>query len=117
MTDAKFWDGVAEKYAKSPIGDMDAYEATLTRVRSYLRPTDAVLEIGCGTGTTALKLAPFAGRYLASDISTAMIGIGRDKAAAEGVRNLGFATAPAETPPEGSFDAVLSFNLLHLVDD
>lgn len=117
MTDAKFWDGVAEKYARSPIGNMDAYEATLARVRSYLRPTDTVLEIGCGTGTTAVKLAPFAGRYLASDISPAMIGIGRDKAGAAGLRNLGFATAPAETPPEGSFDTVLGFNLLHLLRD
>ena len=47
----------APKYAKSPIKDVPAYEYTLGRTRSYLKPTDAVLELGCGTGGTALKLA------------------------------------------------------------
>jgi methylase of polypeptide subunit release factors len=30
-----------------------------------------VLEIGCGTGTTALRLAPFTRRLLATDVSQA----------------------------------------------
>ena len=53
----KFWDGIAEKYAKRPISDMAAYEYTLGRTRSYLKPEDQVLELGCGTGSTALLLA------------------------------------------------------------
>lgn len=56
--DEKFWNGTARKYAASQIGDMAGYERTLARTRSYLHPDDRVLEIGCGTGTTALIHAP-----------------------------------------------------------
>jgi len=37
ITAAKFWDRVAQKYAKSPIRDMPAYELTLERTQFYLR--------------------------------------------------------------------------------
>ena len=53
---AKFWDKAAAKYAKSPIEDIEAYNYTIGRTRSYLSPTDRVLEVGCGTGSTALLL-------------------------------------------------------------
>ena len=117
MTDADFWNKAAAKYALSPIRDMDAYEATLARVRSYLGPADRALEIGCGTGTTALKLAASADHILATDISPAMIDIARDKAAAAGTDNVTFTPAPADTLPDGPYDAVMAFNLLHLLRD
>ena len=47
---AKFWDKAATKYAADPIKDMAAYTYTLERTRSYLRDSDTMLEIGCGTG-------------------------------------------------------------------
>ena len=74
---AKFWDGIAEKYAKSPIRDMEAYEHTLQRTASYLKPTDQVLELGCGTGRTALRLADHADTITASDVSPGMLAVGR----------------------------------------
>ncbi|MDQ2091738.1 class I SAM-dependent methyltransferase [Marimonas arenosa] len=117
MSDAAFWNRIARKYANSPVGDMEAYEATLDRVRSYLHPDSEALEIGCGTGTTALKLAPFTHRIEASDVSAAMVDIAREKATVQRVRNVGFTVAPAEAPPEGRFDVVMSFNLLHLLRD
>jgi ubiquinone/menaquinone biosynthesis C-methylase UbiE len=48
-----------------------------------------------------------------------MIEIEREKAAAEGVSNLRFDRATLFDPEleEGSFDAVLAFNLLHLLED
>jgi ubiquinone/menaquinone biosynthesis C-methylase UbiE len=45
---------------------------------------------GCGTGTTALKLAPSLGRIMATDISGEMIAIAREKARAEGCGNATF---------------------------
>lgn len=56
--EARFWDRIARKYASDPIKDTAGYERTLARTRELLTHTDTVLEIGCGTGTTALKLAP-----------------------------------------------------------
>jgi SAM-dependent methyltransferase len=78
-----------------------------------------VLEIGCGTGTTALQLAPVVARYLATDVSGRMIEIGREKAAVEPVDGLGFdrLTLFDDRLKAASFDAVLAFNLLHLVED
>lgn len=117
--DPAFWDRAAEKYARRPVQDMAAYERTLERARAHLTPSDKVLEIGCGTGTTALKLADAAGSILATDLSGAMIDIAERKRREAGVENLRFrqATAFDASLDAGGFDAVLAFNLLHLVED
>lgn len=116
--DARFWDRTARRYAADPIKDMAGYERTLDRTRHHLTGADAVLELGCGTGTTALALAPHVGRILATDLSAEMIAIGREKAAAQGCRNAEFAAKPDFASwSDGAFDAVLAFNLWHLVAD
>jgi ubiquinone/menaquinone biosynthesis C-methylase UbiE len=114
-----FWDRIARKYASDPIADMAGYEATLRRVRTWLSVEQDVLEIGCGTGTTALQLAPSTRSLLATDFSADMIAIARDKLALQPVRGLSFAVADADTPAfaQGTYHAVLAFNLLHLVSD
>lgn len=119
VDNARFWDRAARKYAKSPIEDMAGYERTLDHVRRLLKPTDTVLELGCGTGTTALKLAPSVARLVATDISPEMIAIAREKAAAENCANVEFvvATPNAAPYPDASFDAAMAFNLLHLIED
>jgi ubiquinone/menaquinone biosynthesis C-methylase UbiE len=115
--DARFWDRIASKYAADPIADVLGYERTLERSRHYLKSGDLVFEFGCGTGTTALELAPSVGRIVATDISSAMIAIARGKAEAEGRRNAEFAVAtPDAAPwPDAAFDIALGFNVLHLV--
>jgi ubiquinone/menaquinone biosynthesis C-methylase UbiE len=117
--DARFWDRTARRYAADPIKDMDGYERTLDRTRHYLNGTDAVLELGCGTGTTALRLAPRVSHMTATDLSGEMIAIAREKATVQACRNVEFAVAtPDRAPwPDDSFDAVLAFNLWHLVAD
>lgn len=116
-TQAEFWDRVAAKYARSPVRNERAWEQTLERTRSYLGPETSVLEIGCGTGTTALKLAGAAGHITATDISPAMIGIAEEKRAEAGVANVAFTAAPSNAAGAGGHDAVLAFNLLHLLED
>ena len=68
---ARCWDRIACKYAADPIADLEGYERTLAAVRPHLQGRVA-FEFGCGTGTTALKLAPHSARYIATDISDAM---------------------------------------------
>lgn len=116
---ARFWDRIAAKYAADPIADMAGYQATLVRVQGLLRTSQDVLEIGCGTGTTALHLAPFTKSLLATDISAKMIDIARAKLQANPIPQLSFALADADTPIACSedFDVVLAFNVLHLVRD
>ena len=114
---ANFWDGIAEKYARSPIKDVDSYEYSLGRTRSYLKATDTVLEVGCGTASTALRLARDVDQIVASDISPGMLAVGERNAAAQGIDNLRLVEASAEHLPEGPFNAIMAFNLLHLVRD
>ena len=117
--DARFWDRIARKYAADPIADIAGYERTLERTRHYLKGNETAFEFGCGTGTTALKLAPSVGRIVASDISGEMIAIAREKAKAEGCANATFEVARPEAAPwpDGSFDVAFGFNVLHLVAD
>lgn len=115
--DARFWDRASRRYARAKISDQGGYERTLERTRALLGPNDRVLELGCGTGTTALRLAQHVGAYLATDISGKMIAIAEEKAAASPVPGLTFRNGTAESlvPGQTPFDAVLGFNYLHLV--
>ena len=113
----QFWDRIAEKYARSPVGDPAAYDYTLERVRSYLGPEDRVLELGCGTGTTALRLRDAVACYTASDVAPAMIAIAQQKKEEASAANLRFVVSDVVGAPEETFDAVLGFNLFHLVGD
>jgi ubiquinone/menaquinone biosynthesis C-methylase UbiE len=120
MTDpARFWDRTALKYAAAPIKDMAAYEYTVDRTRAYLKPTDRVLELGCGTGSTALLLAGSVAQYHGTDISPEMIRIAREKADRDAVETITFTAARAEEgiAAAGPVDAILALNLLHLLPD
>jgi ubiquinone/menaquinone biosynthesis C-methylase UbiE len=112
---AAFWDKHAAKYAASPIKDMDSYERGMARTASYLKPSDRVLEVGCGTGSSAIKLAPHIGSILATDVSPKMIEIARSKDA--GDHNIEFEVAQTDAPMSGQFDVVLGFNIFHLVQN
>ncbi|MDO8981233.1 MAG: class I SAM-dependent methyltransferase [Afipia sp.] len=118
-SDARFWDRTSRKYAMGAIADQAGYERTLDRTRALLGLGDRVLELGCGTGTTALRLAGDVQAYLATDISAGMIAIANEKHAAGPIPALVFRTATAEalTPDAAQFNAVLGFNYLHLVRD
>jgi len=117
MTNASFWDKVAEKYAKDSIGDMEAYEQTRDRMRDILQPHHRVLEIGCGTGSTALELADCVDRYVGTDLSLKMIAIAQSKLSSETPDNLRFAVHDAEMVPSGTHDVILALNLFHLLPD
>ncbi len=114
-----FWDSCAQKYADKPIKRMDVYERTMARTRAYLTPTDRALEIGCGSGSTALLLSGSAAHITASDISGKMIAIGREKAEAQQIDNVDFVqgTLADDSLNGGPYDAVLAFNFLHLLED
>lgn len=116
---ARFWDRIARKYAADPIADVVGYETTLERVKGLLSTEYDVLELGCGTGTIALQLAPFTRRWCATDVSAEMIAISREKLAATPTPQLSFEIADADTTlvAPSSQDVVLAFSLLHLVED
>ncbi len=116
---AAFWNGMARRYADSPMRSPENWEKTLERTLAHLPAGAEVLELGCGTGSTALRLAPHVARYAGTDDADAMIAIAQEKLAAEPVAGLSFSAArPGDgSLPQGPFDAVTAFNLLHLLPD
>jgi 2-polyprenyl-3-methyl-5-hydroxy-6-metoxy-1,4-benzoquinol methylase len=118
-TSPRFWDRLAARYAKKPVPDEEAYAKTLDRVRAHLTPSDRVLELGCGTGTTAVHLAASAREILATDYSAEMVAIATDKGRARGLSHLSFRCCTLDDPSlePASFDVVVAMNLLHLLDD
>jgi len=118
-TETAFWDKIAEQYARKPVSDQALYEKKLARTQQYLTFEAEVLELGCGTGSTAIWLAQDVHRIVASDYSPAMIEIAKVKQQSAEITNIEFLCSSIWELPfgENCFDAVLAFNLLHLVED
>lgn len=111
----RFWNRFAARYAARPLKNVPAYEAMLANVAARLKDTDRVLEIGCGTGGTAIRLAPAVAQWTATDFSAEMVKIAQAKPSGA---NVSFVVADAgNTFDIGPFDAICAFNVLHLVDE
>lgn len=117
--DAQFWDRLARKYAADTIADAAGYARSVARCQALLGADDRVLELGCGTGTTALQLAPHVAHITGADLSAEMITIAEEKRAAAGLSNAAFVAAASTDLrfQDGHYHAVLAMNLLHLVPD
>ncbi|NET31505.1 MAG: class I SAM-dependent methyltransferase [Cyanothece sp. SIO1E1] len=113
----RFWDNIAERYAKQPIADEVAYQKKLQVTREYFQPDMEVLEFGCGTGSTAIAQAPYVKHIQAIDISSKMLEIAQGKADAKNISNVTFeqSTIDEFNAPDQTFDAVLGLSILHLL--
>lgn len=116
---ATFWDKIAERYAERPVADEASYRKKLAYTQKLLKPDMEVLELGCGTGSTAIAHAPFVKRIRAVDISTRMLQIAQGKADAQGITNVSFDCAAIEAVqlPDASVDVVMMHSILHVLED
>ena len=110
---------MAKGYARRPVADEASYRKKLEITRGYVKPDMAVLEFGCGTGSTAIAHAAYVNHIQAIDLSANMLEIARSKAADAGVSNVTFqqASIDAFEAPDESFDAILGLSILHLLTD
>ncbi len=118
-TATKFWDKIADKYSKQPIADEASYQKKLKVTQDYFNPDMSLLELGCGTGSTAIVHAPFVKHIRAIDISSTMIKIAQDKAEAQNIENVTFEQLTIEEleAEDGTYDAVLGLSILHLLEN
>lgn len=119
--DPAFWNNLAEKYSQQPLANPDAFERKIAITKSRMTPRDVVLDIGCGTGSLALRLAPCAAEMHGLDLSSEMVRIARGKAGAQKIDNVSFHIGPFDdsfsTFAAASLDGICAYSLLHLVDD
>ena len=98
-----------------------AFTSGLPWLLSYVVPRvdDVVLDVAAGTGLVSRALADKVASVTAVDSTAAMIALGRERAAAEGHRNLEFVSGSAERLPfaDASFNLVVTrFSLHHFAD-
>jgi len=116
---SRFWDRVAHKYAKRKVTNEDAYQKKLQQTREYLNADIEMLELACGTGTTAIHLAPYVRHVRAVDISLNMLEIAREKAQQAGIDNISFECSDLDemVVADQTYDVILAHNILHLLED
>ncbi|MAY42840.1 MULTISPECIES: class I SAM-dependent methyltransferase [unclassified Neptuniibacter] len=114
-----FWNRIAKSYANKPVADVEAYEFKLDKIRGELNPDMNVFEFGCGTGSTALKLAPLVASYQAIDFSEKMIAIAQGKLRDTPIPQLDFLQSALEEHPiqNNSLDAIIAMSVLHLMNE
>ena len=120
-TDTLFWDRIAESYSKSPVANPSAFERKIEVTKARMRGDHTVLDIGCGTGSLALRLADVGATVHGLDLSVEMIRIARAKAQAAAAGNVTFHVGAFDsnfdTFDRHSLDGICAYSLLHLVPD
>lgn len=106
VVDAQFGPRAAA-YVQSAVHAQGADLDELETIAREARPARA-LDLGCGGGHVAYRLAPYAGAVVACDLSGEMLAAVRTTAAARGLANIVTEQAPAERLPfaDAAFDLV-----------
>lgn len=127
--DKERFQGGSEKYAaylETPEGRL-RLDLAFANLQEFLpqplpKPSLRALDLGCGTGTTGVRLARLGIHVTLLDSSPAMLDIAQQAAREAGVTDKialkqGDATQSANLSSEGSFDVILSHNILEYVND
>jgi 2-polyprenyl-3-methyl-5-hydroxy-6-metoxy-1,4-benzoquinol methylase len=114
----KFFDRVSKKMDK-PIKLKQTALKTIESTKKFLKDDYVVLDFGCGPGTITNEIAGNVKMIHAIDLSSGMIEVAKGKSEEHKIKNLSFTQS---TIFDGkfkneSFDAVLTFNVLHYIEE
>jgi len=115
----KFWDKTTNIYDQVEKKDEQTYLKMIEKTRKYIKVSDVVLDYGCGTGLVSNEIAENVKVIHAIDISSRMIEIAKNKADGCKIENIDYtkSTIFDERYKKGSFDVILVFYMLHLLED
>lgn len=104
MKPEKFWDKQAKDFITTP---------------KYLNIDDTVLDYGCATGIISNAISDKVKEIHAIDISSKMIEIAKTKAGERSIKNVNYAQATIfdERYLKESFNVILAFRILHMLED
>ncbi|NPD90303.1 MAG: class I SAM-dependent methyltransferase [Asgard group archaeon] len=115
----KFWDKRAKEYDKQDkkyeLSQNKAVENTI----KYLDRNHKILDFGCGYGLITAKIAEYVKEVHGIDISSEMIDVAQRKAVEHNIENVSYtkATIFDDFLKEESYDVILAYNILHLLED
>jgi ubiquinone/menaquinone biosynthesis C-methylase UbiE len=115
------YNAAADHFDDGPLAFWDRYgQRTVERLR--LKPGSVILDVGCGSGASAIPAAIAVrphGRVIAVDLADRLLALARAKAAAQKLENIEFRQADMETLgyPNESFDAVVCVFAIFFVPD
>jgi len=115
----RFWDRLAKNYDRQDSDSGAKHIRTIQKIKEYINKNDIVFDYGCATGTIAIDIADNVKKIHGIDISSKMIQAAEKKAENRKIYNVEFAHTSIyddNYKPE-SFDVVIAFNILHLLED
>lgn len=115
------YNAASDHFDDAPLAFWDRY-GRRTVEQLGLKPGSSVLDVGCGTGASALPAAEAIapdGSVIGVDLSEKLLAIAREKAARQGLQNIEFRSGDMENLgfPDGHFDAVISVFSVFFVPD
>jgi ubiquinone/menaquinone biosynthesis C-methylase UbiE len=115
------YNAAADHFDDGPLAFWDRY-GRRTVERLSLAPASSVLDVGCGSGASAIPAAINVGpkgRVTGIDLAEQLLAIARSKSVAQNLRNVDFQRADmtALDYPDATFDAVVSVFSIFFVTD
>jgi 2-polyprenyl-3-methyl-5-hydroxy-6-metoxy-1,4-benzoquinol methylase len=118
-TSEKFLNKIAKYYDQAEIKDEQTYIKIIEKTNKHLRKNDVIMDYGCGTGLVTNVIACNVKIIYAIDTSFKMIEIAQNKAINLNIKNIDYThtTIFNEKYKKSSFDVILIFYVLHLLED
>ena len=114
--EGKFWSKLAPEYDRFIKKNWKVYASfLLNKISEDVDVGDTVLEVACGTGLVALKVAERTSKVYGIDISSPMIEEAKKKVQELGIKNVEFSVKDAYALPfdNDMFDVAICNNALH----
>ncbi len=118
---ADTYDAAADLFDAPPLAFWDRHGRRAVKLAN-LRKGERILDVGCGTGASAIPAAEAVGpngSVLGIDVAAKLLDVAAKKALASGLRNIEFRVADMRIlgEPDESFDAIISVFSLFFVPD